>query len=384
MTLLSIEQPKSQRVSTQIATRAVFFIAGIAMSAWAPLVPYARDRVGVNDASLGTLLLFLGMGSLIAMPLTGALVSRQGCQRVIAFSVFATLCALPLLAILPTPASLALGLMLFGAAIGLVDVAMNIQAVEVEKAASKAMMSGFHGFFSLGGIAGAGLVSAVLWLGGSPLQAVAGVMLLILLIFAFCFQHLLSDRIAKGNDPLFVIPRGWVLFLGILSFILFLTEGAILDWSALFLTESRSLSASQAGLGYAVFSVAMTIGRLTGDKVVNALGRTRVLAGGSLLAASGLLLAVGVDSVAATLTGFLLVGFGASNAVPILFNAAGNQQTMPVNQAISAMTTVGYAGILAGPALVGFVSHAFGLSVAFCALAIMVMFVAASARSVTR
>ena len=145
------DAPPASAVATQHATRAVFFIAGIGMAAWAPLVPYAKDRAQLSDGSLGTLLLFLGLGSLVAMPLTGMLVGRAGCKKVIACGSLFILLALPLLATLSTPATLAIALMIFGAAIGLVDVAMNIQAVEVEKASGRAMMSGFHGFFSVGG-----------------------------------------------------------------------------------------------------------------------------------------------------------------------------------------------------------------------------------------
>lgn len=274
--------------------------------------------------------------------------------------------------------------MIFGASMGIMDVAMNIQAVEVEKASERAMMSGFHGYFSIGGIAGAGIVSAMLWLGLSPLNAVLIVAALIILLFLSCHQHLLTQRLHQSGTPLFVIPRGWVLFLGVLCFILFLAEGAVLDWSALFLSHNQGLPASQAGLGYAVFSVAMTIGRLTGDRIVNRYGSASVLLFGSLCAAAGLLLAVSANNGIISLLAFLLVGFGASNAVPILFRAAGKQETMPVNLAISAMTTIGYAGILAGPALVGFISQWFSLTTAFTSIAVLLLAVAASARLVTR
>lgn len=374
----------SQALATQRATRAVFLIAGIGMASWAPLVPFAKYRAQLSDGSLGTLLLFLGLGSLIAMPLTGMLVGRLGCKRVIASGSLLLLILLPLLATLSTPVTLALALMVFGAAIGLIDVAMNIQAVEVEKTANKAMMSGFHGFFSAGGIVGAGLVSAALALGASPLISVLMINLLLVLLWLTCQRHLLNQRLHQPDTPLFVMPRGWVLFLGALCFILFLTEGAILDWGALFLTQHRDLPASQAGLGYAVFSVAMTIGRLFGDCIVHAAGRTATLFFGSLGAAAGLVLAVAVPDATFTLIGFLLVGFGAANAVPIMFSAAGKQQAMPASLAIAAMTTIGYAGILAGPALVGFISQWSSLSVAFSAIAALLLIVAASARLITR
>lgn len=384
MTSTDVEQTRKSQPAVQLATRSIFLIAGIGMSSWAPLVPYAKARLDVSDAALGALLLFLGLGSLIAMPLTGSLVGKQGCKRVILCSSLIVMLLLPFMATLATPVTLAIALMLFGAAIGTLDVAMNIQAVEVEKAAERTMMSGFHGFYSVGGIAGAGLVSAMLWLGLSPLQAVLAILLLLLLLLLGSQRWLLTERMHQENTPLFVVPRGWVLFLGLLCFILFLTEGAVLDWSALLLTQERMMPAAQAGLGYAVFSIAMSIGRLTGDRIVNRFSNRLVLAGGCLCAALGVLLLITINNVTVALLSFLLIGFGAANTVPILFSAAGRQTAMPVNMAISAMTTIGYAGILTGPALIGFVAHGFSLVTAFAAIVVLLVAVAASARLVTR
>lgn len=384
MTTLDAQVSDTAARLSQRATRGVFLIAGIGMAAWAPLVPYAKQRAALSDASLGTLLLFLGLGSLLAMPVTGVLVGRYGCRRIITCGSVLLVLLLPLLAVLSSPFSLALGLMAFGAAIGLIDVAMNIQAVEVEKSAGKSMMSGFHGFFSIGGIIGAGLVSLMLALGLTPLLAVLTVNLLLIALYFYSRRHILNARLHQPDTPVFVVPRGWVLFLGVLCFILFLAEGAILDWGALFLTQNRDMPAAQAGIGYAVFSVAMTIGRLCGDRIVEIVGRTATLFFGSLFAAGGLALAITVADPTWTLIGFLLVGFGASNTVPIMFSAAGNQKTMPVNLAISSMTTIGYAGILAGPALIGFIAQFSSLSVAFSAVAALLLVVAASARLITR
>ena len=384
MTTLDAQVSDTAARLNQRATRGVFLIAGIGMAAWAPLVPYAKERAALSDASLGTLLLFLGLGSLLAMPVTGVLVGRYGCRRIITCGSVLLVLLLPLLAVLSSPFSLALGLMAFGAAIGLIDVAMNIQAVEVEKSAGKSMMSGFHGFFSIGGIIGAGLVSLMLALGLTPLLAVLTVNLLLIALYFYSRRHILNARLHQPDTPVFVVPRGWVLFLGVLCFILFLAEGAILDWGALFLTQNRDMPAAQAGIGYAVFSVAMTIGRLCGDRIVEFVGRTATLFFGSLFAAGGLALAITVADPTWTLIGFLLVGFGASNTVPIMFSAAGNQKTMPVNLAISSMTTIGYAGILAGPALIGFIAQFSSLSVAFSAVAALLLVVAASARLITR
>lgn len=374
----------TQPIAQQMATRAAFLIVGIAMAAWAPLVPYAKERIDLNDASLGSLLLFLGVGSFVTMPITGWLSGKFGCKRVMQLASLALMLVVPLLAWAPNSVCLALVLMVFGASIGCLDVAMNIQAVEIEKASGRAMMSGFHGFFSVGGILGAGLVSGALWLGASPIQSTGIISLLIILLLVVSQGYWLNDRFHQPGSSPFVVPRGWVAYLGVMSFILFLAEGALLDWSALFLTLERGLVQSQAGWGYAIFSVAMTLGRLTGDKLVNYFGRFFIFLSGSLCAAAGLILAIATHSTTAALLGFLLVGIGASNVVPILFSAAGNQKIMPVNMAISAMTTIGYAGILAGPALIGFVAHQSSIAMAFGIISGLLLLVAASAKQLLR
>ncbi|AVJ18556.1 MFS transporter [Serratia sp. MYb239] len=384
MTSTLCTEQQQPGVPEQIATRIAFFVSGLGMAAWAPLVPFAKLRLNLDDGSLGLLLLCIGAGSLLAMPLTGLLTGKLGCRRVILLAGLALCVDLPLLVLMDSTPGMGLALLLFGAAIGMIDVAMNIQAVIVERASGRAMMSGFHGFFSIGGIAGAGGVSLLMWLGLSPLSAVLTTVLAIALLLALAQKNLLRDSDAQDDGPLFVLPRGWVMFLGTLCFIMFLAEGSMLDWSALFLTTLRGVEHSQAGLGYALFSIAMTIGRLNGDRVVNALGRYKILLLGSLCAALGLTLAVACDNAVIALLGFMLVGLGASNVVPILFSAAGNQRDMPANLAIASVTTLGYAGILAGPALIGFIAQVSSLTVAFGCVTALLLAVAASAKAVTR
>ncbi|MDK1702320.1 MFS transporter [Serratia rubidaea] len=384
MTSTLCTEQQQPGIPEQIATRIAFFVSGLGMAAWAPLVPFAKLRLNLDDGSLGLLLLCIGAGSLLAMPLTGLLTGKLGCRRVILLAGLALCIDLPLLVLMDSTPGMGLALLLFGAAIGMIDVAMNIQAVIVERASGRAMMSGFHGFFSVGGIAGAGGVSLLLWLGLSPLAAVLSTVLTIVLLLALAQKNLLRDSDAQDGGPLFVLPRGWVMFIGALCFIMFLAEGSMLDWSALFLTTLRGVEHSQAGLGYALFSIAMTIGRLNGDRVVNALGRYKMLLLGSLCAAVGLALAVVCDSAAIALLGFMLVGLGASNVVPILFSAAGNQHDMPANLAIASVTTLGYAGILAGPALIGFIAQVSSLTVAFGCVTVLLLAVTASAKAVTR
>ncbi|MGC0880006.1 MFS transporter [Pantoea agglomerans] len=384
MTALDAAQQNKHQSRLNWGTRTIFLINGLGMSAWAPLVPFARDRLQLSGASLGALLLCLGIGSLAAMPVTGTLVARFGCRRVMCFSTLLVLMMMPLLATADSHLVMAAALMLFGAGLGMLDVAMNYQAVQVEQAADKPMMSGFHGFFSLGGILGAGTVSLLLSQSFTPLAATLVVMAVILLLLLWRLPVLMNERLHQPDQPWLVIPRGWVAFLGLLCFILFLAEGAVLDWGALLLLQNPEMSPAWAGLGYAVFSVAMTLGRFSGDKIIQRFGRYPVMLTGALTAAAGMSLAVWLPWPEIALLAFLLVGFGLSNTVPMLFNAAGNQQDMPANLAISAMTTLGYAGILSGPALIGFISQWISLSGAFLAIALLLLAVAASARKVAQ
>lgn len=367
----------------QMSTRVAFLIAGLGMSSWAPLVPFAKERLAVNEATLGVLLLCLGLGSLAAMPVTGVLVGRLGCRRVIAAAALVMSVSLLCLTSAPSVMTMAIALLFFGAGVGTVDVAMNIQAVIVEKASGRSMMSGFHGFYSLGGILGAAGVSALLWLGLTPFYAVCVLVAIIIALLGACVGYLLAYGSAT-REPLFVRPKGRVLLIGCLCFIVFLAEGSVLDWSAVFLTSVRNLDLAQAGLGFAAFSVAMTIARLTGDKIVQALGGMRVILWGGLVAAAGFILVIALPFKLTAFLGFVLIGLGASNIVPVLFTAAGNQSTMPVGLAISAVATMGYAGILAGPAIIGFVAQLSSLSFSFALVAFGLLVLASFARRVTR
>lgn len=361
-------------------TRVAFFISGFAMAAWAPLVPFTKARLAIDEATLGMLLLCMGAGSIVSMPLAGAFSARWGCRRVLAASALLVCVALPLLALAPSVPWLGVALFLFGAGIGGLGCAGNIQAVLVERAHGRPMMSGFHGLFSLGGVAGAGSMIALLSvLNASLWQATSAVAAVVLALLVLAGPHFLAQGGAQ-NGPAFVRPTGVVIFIGTLCFILFLTEGAMLDWSAVFLTQVQGLPAERAGLGYAAFATAMTVGRLTGDSWVQRIGPQRAVLAGALLAAAGLALATLTPTWPLALPGFALVGLGCSNIVPVLFSLAGRQHAMPESLAVPAIATMGYAGVLMGPALIGFVAHGTSLVVAMLVLVALLVAVAASAR----
>ena len=356
----------------RLATRLSFLIAGLAMASWAPQIPYAKARLGLDESGFGLLLLCLGVGSVLAMQVTGAAVARIGSRPIVLISGTGLCLMLPWLAYANTAFSLAVGLLVFGAALGSLDVAMNVHAVEVEQAAAEPLMSGFHGMYSLGGLAGAAGGAGLLTGGLTPIAAASVAALVAAVLVVLSAPGLLRSKSARGV-PLSAIPHGIVILIGALAFIAFLTEGAILDWSALLLTGSFGFPAAQAGIAYALFSVAMAFGRLTGDVVVKRLGQRRVLLWGGLVVTAGFALVLVLPVVWVASCGFVLIGLGAANLVPILFSAAGRQNAMPPALAVAAMTTLGYAGILVGPAVIGFVASWTSLRAAFAMLAVIML-----------
>ncbi|MGL4170310.1 MFS transporter [Morganella morganii] len=379
--VIAVTPPAVPARREQMATRALFFVAGFASAAWAALVPFAKLNTGVNDGVLGLLLLCLGGGALVAMPLTGVLTTRFGCRLVMTVSVILLSITLPLLAVINHTGLLALTLIIFGMGIGITDCAMNIQAIIVEKAAPKPMMSGFHGFYSVGGIAGAGAMSGFMLAGMGALQAAGAVTAICLLLLTLSYKGML-DYAWPSEGPAFAVPRGAVLLIGIICFATFLAEGSVLDWSAVFLTEYRHVPESMGGLGFACFAVLMSLGRLTGDKIVAVLGRPQVVLWGALLAAGGLLLSVLSDNWLLALTGYGLIGLGCANVVPVMFSAIGRQTSMPQAVAVPAVTTLGYLGILAGPASVGLIAYRFTLPAALLAVVALLLLVALLSRKV--
>lgn len=349
------------------------------MASFAPLVPFVKSRTGLGEGALGLLLLCLGVGSLVTMFLAGALAARFGCRRVIIASGVPLCLSLPLLASLSDPLALAAALLVFGGSVGAIDVTMNIQAIIVERGSGRAMMSGFHGLFSLGGIAGSVCMTAALGAGASPLAGALGVVAVIIVALACAAPHLLVHA-SEHRPAVFALPRGIVLFIGLLCFVAFQAEGAVLDWSGVYLSGTQGMATAYAGLGYVAFTVTMTIGRLTGDRIVERFGGTMVIVLGGLCSASGFALTSLVSSWQLTLPGFALIGLGCSNIVPVLFTRIGRQTLMAEHIAVSAISTMGYSGILTGPALIGLVAHVTSLSAAFLFLAILQLGVAASAR----
>ena len=366
----------------RLATRLAFLAAGFAMACWAPLIPYVKARVGADEAELGLLLLCLGIGSVTAMPVTGFLASRYGARSMVLLGGLGMVATLPLLAISGSSVVLGAVLLLFGAALGTLDVSMNVHAVEVETKESRPLMSGFHAMFSVGAFIGSGLTTFVLSVGFGPFSASVIGAALALFMIAFAGPRLLRARPEEAHG--FSFPRGIVLLLAVLAGIAFLAESAVLDWGALLLIDRAMAAPQNAGLGYMLFSIAMVIARLTGDRIVSALGEFRVLVGGGIVTIMGIAVTLLAPWALLTMGGFVLIGLGAANVVPVIFSATGRQKVMPAGLAIASATTVGYAGILLGPALIGFAAHVTSLPTAFWIVAVLMMAVPLTAGIVAR
>ncbi len=362
----------ASRSIARTATRCGFFMAGFGLAVWAPLVPYIRERIEMSDALFGVLLLCIGIGSLSWMPLSGLLVSRLGIRPVVLGAVALLGVALVGMALADSVWLMALALFCFGGSLGVIDVVLNIQSVLVETAVGRRMMSNFHGMFSLGAIVGALAMTLQLSMGLSAEFGTLSMTAVVVIANLSVARGFLPNR-APGGGLAFVRPRGLVLLAGLLCFAVYLAEGAVLDWSALYLTGEKSLEVSLGGLGYAAYTLMVTIARFGGAPVINRLGPARVIALGGLVAALGIALTLSTTSWPLALLGYGLCGLGCANVAPVLISSLSRQTIMPMHTAVTVATTIGFAGVLAGPALMGVVAQLFSLGAAFFMLMLLLL-----------
>lgn len=371
------------------ATQLVFLICGLGLSSWAPMVPFVKDRLLLNEADLGLLLLPLGLGAIIMMPLSGILMDKVGSRKVIAAATLLVALILPSLLIIPSYGGMATALFLFGCGLGVVDVAMNTHGVQVQNLYGRPIMSSLHGLFSVGGLLGSLGLGFLIKVGLNPLYAAVVIAVLLVALLVSQYAHLLAYHFEKETTAQFThvksestekIQFPWlnpgILILGFMCFSVFLSEGAMLDWSAVFLRDLKQVPAEFTGIGYACFSIAMAIMRLAGDKIIARFNNKIVVVGGSMIAVLGLILVITSSWLPLVLLGFVLLGIGASNIVPIFFSEAGRVPGISPTAGLSAVTTMGYAGQLAGPVLLGFIAQQFSLEIAFGAIAFLMLGVA--------
>ena len=362
----------------RIAATVLFTVDGAVFGSWASRIPDVAAGVGAGPTTLGLALLCISLGALASMQLTGALCARLGPGLAGVAAAIATCAALALPGLTGSLPELAVALLVFGAATGTLNVAANAIGVQVEAAAHRPVLPSLHAGFSFGGLAGAAAGGAAAAI-ASPAVHLLVVAALGVLVTAAVAPILLAadvERAHDGDDP---APRGTarglVVVLGVIAGCTAFGEGAVTDWGALHLQEIGA-SPVLAAAGYAGFSLAMACGRLAGNGLVHALGATRVVTGGSIVATVGALVVATVPTVEIVLAGFVLIGLGLANVFPIAIARAGAHAGAG---GVALASTVGYTGLLGGPPLLGIVAEAVGLHVAFVTVAALAAVAAALA-----
>jgi len=379
--------PARQISAARLAVRTIFFANGFAMATWVVNIPRIRDHLGLNPATVGTALLGIAIGSLLAMPRTGHLTQHYGTRRVTVVMGVALAAALILPFVAPTLPWLFVALLVFGAVNGVMDVAMNAQGVVVERVGGRPVMSSFHAAFSFGTLSGALIGSALLGAGFPALAHAVTVSAGVLVLLGLAGRQLLpGSEDAPGPseesapNTVRAVPH-LVPLLGTLCFLGMLGEGAIGDWSGLYSTDVLRVSGALVGAAFTAFTLSMTVARLLGDRWRSRYGDERVVTLGALLSGGGLLLGLLTLNPVLAATGFLIFGFGVANVVPVLYGTAGHALA---GKGIAQVASIGYAGFLAGPPLIGYVSQASSLRVGMVLIGVSLLAVSACAPLVFR
>lgn len=366
------------------AVALVFSLVSIFVGSWFARIPEMQTALHLSEASLGLVLLGMPLGTIVVMPLTGWLVPRWGAGPV-TFGAALTQ-GVPFLLLPMARSGLLLAGVLFtvGMVNGILNVAMNARANAIEEWRDVGIMSTCHGFFSIGGMIGAGIGSVAAWLSlsfGWHFAFLMGSALAVVL----CHQGaLLEGPPVRETGRAFVLPSPALAGLAVLLFCILLAEGAVSNWSAVYLRKGLGASAGVAGLGYAAFSGAMAIGRLYGDRILEEFETSWVVQTGALVAALGLGLGIALAHPIAGIVGFFVQGIGFAVLVPVLYRTAARTPGMAPGASIAAVATAGYIGLFSGPPLLGFVAETLGLAWAIGLVAVLAALVSAAAGPVLR
>ena len=368
------ERTSSRQRTAWIAIAAVFFVNGVTIASWISRIPTITDRLDLSPGQVGTALMALAAGALVAFPITGRLVdTRSSATTVMLFALIVVL-ALPFVGIAAHLLLLILALLALGFGNGGMDVSMHAQGIEVERFAGRGIINSLHGFYSLGAFAGAALGAGAAHLDVPPLVHFLGVSVLGLVILWRVHRWLIPDTKdpRQGESaPAFALPPRSLWLLGALALSASVSEGAMADWSGLYLRDVLETSSGVAALGFAAFSVAMLAGRFSGDALVRRFGAPRLVRTGGALAATGLGVALFLNQPAVMLLGFAAVGLGLAVVYPLVFSAAGHHPDLPRGRAVASVATVGYGGFLAGPPILGWLAELTSLRAIMGAIVIL-------------
>ncbi|MGV8026587.1 MAG: MFS transporter [Anaerolineaceae bacterium] len=369
---------------SQLAVLASFFTNGAVMATWAARIPTIQTKLGMDKGTLGLILFGLALGMITALSLVGGLIARFGSAKMTRTGGLILCATLPLLALVPNPVTLFFTLFVFGAAMSSMDIAMNEQAVQIEQKTGRTLMSSFHAGFSIGGLAGALLGAGMAALPSiTPFLHFALVAFLFIIVVLVCYPHLLQGSEARSQkQAAFRLPERALWAMGAIAFCSVIAETSMADWSAVYLTNVLSTNASLAALGYAAFSLTMTVGRLTGDFLVRKWKPAAIVRAGSTIAGLGLAAIITTSNPFIAIAGFALVGLGLANIVPLTFSAAGNFPGIPAGIGIASVATFGYVGSLIAAPIIGAIAEATSLRVSMLLIGILVSTLLISARSI--
>lgn len=363
----------------------MFFLNGAFFGAWAARIPSIKNAFNLESDTLGLLLLLLAGGAVASFPLAGAFSDRFGASTVTKLIAWAYATALIFLGLAPNIPLFAAAIFLFGATHGAMDVAMNSWGAEVERSIKRPIMSGLHAMFSLGAGFGAacGVIATKFDLSVGSHFAIFAVLITFPSLSIANVQWSSARLSSDGKRQIFAFPKVGLLLVGVIAFCASLSEGAMADWSAVFLVETVAATETEAALGYTVFSASMVIMRLLGDRVIAALGAARSARASGLVAAIGACLAILGGSVWTTLIGFALMGLGFAVIMPLAFSRAAIDAHTSSGAGIAGVATLGYGGMLLGPPIIGFAASLTNFQMAFgliAALAFIIIFLGGTLR----
>jgi MFS family permease len=366
--------------TARVAVTVVFFVNGTLIAVWAPYIPRIKADLGLSARGLGFVLLAMAFGAVATMPAAGLLVDRFGARATLAVAVALGYVALPFVLLAPSALALAGVLVVVGASTGVTDVAMNANGAAVEHRYGRPILSSLHAFWSIGAFSAAGVTALVIALGApARLHVLVVAIILGAVGLAACARLMPAAERPEDAHERRSRPSRRVLGLALIAVSSFLAEGAINDWGALYLRSSLGESATVGAAGYAVFVGSMALMRLTGDRLTAHVGRARIVRTGTAVAGSALGLALLAGHPLAAFVAFACLGLGIANVFPLVVSAASRSRAPVPAVAIATVTTGGYAGVLVGPPVIGFLADATSLPVALALIVALCALMAALA-----
>jgi MFS family permease len=365
---LSTDTPRAYRTAVVLC----FVVQGLVFATWASRIPQIQAFHQLSDGAWGSVLFSLPAGLLVGLPLAGWAIATFGSKKSIGVVALAHICLLPCIALATHTWQLVVILFFFGLTGNLVNIAVNTQAVSVEALYGRSIMASFHGMWSLSAFVAAAIGALLISLEVATLYhfCVMGALLIFLLLYASA--RLLSDEQASAKKKkLFVMPDRPLLKLGLVALCGMICEGTMFDWSGIYFSKIVQPPEELLALGYVAFMGAMAGARFVGDKIAFHLGNRRTIELNGLLIAAGLLIAVFFPYMLSVITGFILVGFGVSTVVPLVYGMSAKSKTMPAGMAITAVSSIGFMGFLFGPPLIGYISELSSLRWSFGLVALL-------------